>query len=909
MTTDPINQRLQRCEADLAELITRVARLETHHNAPNEPARETTKPPSATKQTTPTTTPPEVPPTAQPATVSLPQPTPTANPARPANNPPNPPTDITRFERIVGRKLYSWIGAIFIFAGAMFFLKLAYDHGWFALLNPATRCILTALAGAALITLGECARQRWGPRAAIGLTASGLATLYGTALASFHLFNLIPQSLAFAACSAVAALGITLTVRGRSLTLGVLALLGGYAAPILLGGQPTFDAALPAYLSTLLAIALGVAWRIPELTRLLYPTFIFHAALSALWLAAGGRDQLPLALGFHVAWWFAFQFIAAHLSRRAPRDLAHPALSFIATAWLVATAILLLQDHAHTLGLTILTLAAVQSAFALYDHIRLTPHASAAAENAELDWEDPPSITEIFINQSLPPGIAILWLQVVALLATAIGFELGGAGRLLAWTVLGFASIEAGRRTAHTLFDWLGLGVLVVALVGLVPLPALQPSLLRTVLTAGPFTIAWINLLALVVSGATIAAALRLRPLGTPPRRALANIVFFLSLHLFFALLLTVVNTPAIVPALWTTLAVAAALAPRLWTHLRTVGTAVWLLALTGVFHGFLNVLPQLAATIRPPFFNGAFLSSLLIVAALLFIASQRLTHLAPTARRRFARFVATLGGVYLLIFSATEGIVAARWLRALDFAPHWPDTTLHLWFATAAIALAATALLILARFRRAATLATAAAGIACAVPAVWCIALSWPSALGAASYPALPLLNPGTLVVAILGVCTFAAAPFAAPLLRTRTRTPNNDNTNARILRFTLLAALLFFWGSLQIDHAGARFAALLGNRLGDALMSLYWGVFAILLVAVGFRKTLPAPRYVGLALLGVTILKVLLFDLANVSLTARVLAFFITGLLLVGTSLAYAAREKRTNPPTQNLPPTGGD
>jgi uncharacterized membrane protein len=83
-----------------------------------------------------------------------------------------------------------------------------------------------------------------------------------------------------------------------------------------------------------------------------------------------------------------------------------------------------------------------------------------------------------------------------------------------------------------------------------------------------------------------------------------------------------------------------------------------------------------------------------------------------------------------------------------------------------------------------------------------------------------------------------------------------------------------------------------------------VWLAILAVLFIAFGFWRKSRAPRWTGLALLGIVALKVLVLDMANAETIWRVAALFVTGLLLVATSAVYtrAARAQAATPP---LPP----
>jgi len=97
--------------------------------------------------------------------------------------------------------------------------------------------------------------------------------------------------------------------------------------------------------------------------------------------------------------------------------------------------------------------------------------------------------------------------------------------------------------------------------------------------------------------------------------------------------------------------------------------------------------------------------------------------------------------------------------------------------------------------------------------------------------------------------------------------------------------ATLLFCVLTIEVsaycyEHAPqARFAA----------MSVLWTLFAIALMLLGFRYQQTRVRLVSLGLFGVTVLKVLVADMANVSTPFRIVSFVVLGLMLIGASYLY--------------------
>jgi uncharacterized membrane protein len=76
----------------------------------------------------------------------------------------------------------------------------------------------------------------------------------------------------------------------------------------------------------------------------------------------------------------------------------------------------------------------------------------------------------------------------------------------------------------------------------------------------------------------------------------------------------------------------------------------------------------------------------------------------------------------------------------------------------------------------------------------------------------------------------------------------------------------------------------------------TLAWGVFALGLVGAGLWRRASSARWVGLALLGATLGKVFLFDLAGLGNLYRVAALIGTAIVAIGASLLYQRFLKRS-------------
>ena len=76
---------------------------------------------------------------------------------------------------------------------------------------------------------------------------------------------------------------------------------------------------------------------------------------------------------------------------------------------------------------------------------------------------------------------------------------------------------------------------------------------------------------------------------------------------------------------------------------------------------------------------------------------------------------------------------------------------------------------------------------------------------------------------------------------------------------------------------------------------LSLVWGLYATALLAVGFWRRNRALRFCGLALFGITALKLVIIDIAHVHQIYRIVSFLALGVLMIAASYLYHRIEKR--------------
>jgi uncharacterized membrane protein len=147
-------------------------------------------------------------------------------------------------------------------------------------------------------------------------------------------------------------------------------------------------------------------------------------------------------------------------------------------------------------------------------------------------------------------------------------------------------------------------------------------------------------------------------------------------------------------------------------------------------------------------------------------------------------------------------------------------------------------------------------------------------------------MLNPRALAALLV----IALSYLLAWLHHRDDETPNRDFAIAATLVAAQVLALVLFTSEIY-----AYWAVREGRFARELMISATWGIYATVLVIVGLRKDYAPIRYLGLALLGLTILKVFAADMAELDRIYRVSSVIGLGIVLLVTSYLYNRARRR--------------
>jgi uncharacterized membrane protein len=769
-------------------------------------------------------------------------------------------------------------------------IKFAYDNGWFGHLPVPIRLILMSLVGVALLTAGEIVYRRVNVVSAAGLFGGGVAVLFLVSYAGHVYYQAYSYETGFVFAVATVLIGSLVAMRGLLVSIAVLSQIGGGLGPLILStGQPP-GVALLAYLLMLQIVALILClwaaspkWWILRFVSLAITGIWIVVALATGHWAPGVANEVLL-----------FSIISAavyqgELIRSAldTGELAHfetlvvrgsaATMSLLVNAGLCAVAMHVFYEWDSRLwrGGFVLTQALLCLAGGLRLPARRDSILSALAESFRT--------------------------QAVALIVLFVPVTLTSYWISLAWGILAVALASIGRRFDRSperiaaVATWL---LAILRLMSDVSFP--RGGLHETWLSVLGHPIAGRTVVGLVLAALGLALAWFLQAdvaLGRRPALRWEKIAVSATAVASMVWWLTSIDGfpragATLLIVLWAWLLVALDCLPQ---HLHLALHAMIVLAAAGIKWVLFDVAysqlgPQAAAMDYWPVLNPTMATGLSLAASLAGVAWCR----ADTLKRDINVPAGEVSGSSLveiiIVMLLTIGLsfevnrfvhrlVAARYpivispieLRLLLLTWLWLAAVLIValdrpWVRLPAAWIQAVAHLIVLKF-------------------LFIDMLGYPFA--ASPLPKLMFLANFEVVSACAVVAALLLIERLAPVHAT---SPGAISTQTLVNGLALLVVLRT--GTAEIDRL---FSVWLAPRLSDPVMakhaaiSIFWGLFAMALIAAGFRLRAPLSRYAGLGLFAVTLVKVIVVDMREVRYGYRVLAFIGLGLLLLATSVIY--------------------
>jgi uncharacterized membrane protein len=214
--------------------------------------------------------------------------------SRPA--PPSPAAPRPELEDLLGGRLLAWVGGAAVVLGLCFLLAIAVSRGW---LGEVERTVLAGAGSVAMLALGMWLHGHRGRTdAARAAAAGGIAGLFATAVVAGSVYDLVPALVALLGSLAVGVTATALALRWEAKGIAALGILGGLAAPALVGALGSGEAVLLLLVASAAAAAVLVWQRWPWLA---FGSFLIGTPQWLWYLAVAELDApatIAVLVGF-----------------------------------------------------------------------------------------------------------------------------------------------------------------------------------------------------------------------------------------------------------------------------------------------------------------------------------------------------------------------------------------------------------------------------------------------------------------------------------------------------------------------------------------------------------------------------------------------------------------------------------
>lgn len=812
----------------------------------------------------PPAAPEEPAPALQPAEpVATPEPAATAEEPAPAAPPPPPPPQKS-FEESFGTRWVVWVGGIALALGGVFLVQYSIEQG---LLGPGVRIFLGALLAALLIGAGEWTRRQEVLSGIAGLpsahipsilTAAGTTVAFADVYAAHALYGFLNAGAAFVLLGLVALATLAAALLHGPALAG-LGAVGAYLTPLLIASDQPDYWALYLYLAVVTAAAFALArariWRWLALAAVVFGT---------LWMFPGIEEPGALAPhAFHAAAGFVLVAVLIVSGLLYGPDAEPGRIDGVSSgtlgAYLFAAAVLVLaREHAGlALGVfTLLAVATVASAWRTEAAVAAVPVAALLAGLVIADWA-----LEMRLTSLVAPGGTALDLP-IAPPRPDYGLQLWlGAGFAILFGAGGFL---AQGRSPQPLAPTIWAATAVFA-----PLLILVALYWRIAGFAQSIPFAALALLVAALFGIAAETLIKRAP---RPGTAAAAALFATGAIAALALALTMALEQG-----WLTVALALMVPGTAWVAekrplplLRAIAGALIALVLLRILWE-----PRIVADPgTTPVFNWL-LWGYGVPAAAFWLAGWLL-------RRRADDLPARLADSAAILFTVLTGFLEIRhYVTRGDI--YWPESGL----AEAALQVSFGLAMVIGLERVRQRTGSVVHNIGALVVGALTLA-AIVLGLVIAENPWWNDIAVGGLVLNLILLGYALPAVLAAALgLLTRPSRPQWYRTVAAITAVVL--ALIYL--SLQVTRF-YRGAVLTEGDFTDAegyTYSAVWLAFGVALLVIGIALRSQPVRLASAAVVLLTVAKVFLLDLAELTGVWRALSFIGLGLVLVGIGWLY--------------------
>jgi len=232
----------------------------------------------------------------------------------------------TDFEKFIGENLMNKIGILILVIAIGLGIKYAIGEGW---INPVGRIAIGLLTGGILIGIAHKLRKNYTAFSSV-LAGGGIAVFYSSIAFGFQLYELFTQTQAFLIMVVITGSAIALSLVYDKKELAVLAILGGFASPILVSTGAGNYKILFTYIMILdigmLVLAYYKNWKLVNIV-----SFISTVLLFGIWMIGTYEEKgtLPYVGALIFATLFYLTFFLMNIINNLKKNEKFTAFDFI----------------------------------------------------------------------------------------------------------------------------------------------------------------------------------------------------------------------------------------------------------------------------------------------------------------------------------------------------------------------------------------------------------------------------------------------------------------------------------------------------------------------------------------------------------------------------------------------------
>jgi uncharacterized membrane protein len=833
-----VRGRILTLESEVAKLRASLRRRDAETPAPRPAQSASASPPSSSPASSP------IEPVASPVSASL--------DAHRSSAPQFSESDLPILNAIrgffTGGNALVRAGIIVLFFGVAFLLRYVTQHTHVPI---EVRLAGVALGAIVFLALGWSLRKSR-PGYALALQGGGVGILYLTIFAALHLYALLPVVVAFGVFAVLAVLSATLAILQDSAAFALLAVTGGFLAPILASTGEGSHVVLFSYYAVLNAAIVAIAW-FKAWRPLNLAGFAFTFIIGTLWGVLRYRaEDFSTTEPFLVLFFLFYVAVAVLFTLRQPvnlRSYVDGTLVFGLPIIAFGLQSTMLHDRVFSLAYSAVAVSALYLVIAWLLH-----------RGRNEAWR-------VLIEAFVALGVAFLTL--------AVPLALDSRWNAATWALEGGALIWIGCRQQRRLPRMFGAILTIAA--GCVVAQDFDVIRGELVLEPRPY------LCVLTLSAASVFSARTLQAY----RQRLEEYEYVFAAVLFLwglfwwsmggvGEIIRFVPPPYVTAANLSFAALTALLSSELYERTEidmAKATASCLLPVMLLFAA------AAAGTVHHPFAQGGWVSWPFAFVILYLLAHRQ----EGIGAGSLAKALHVASAWLLCAMVSWEAAWAVN--TAVHGSESWPALA---WAMGAVLALFSLPRLVTRvnwpfRVHREAYLFTAGIGYAVYL-GLWSLTTNLTLHGGADPLPYLPLLNPLDIAQAFV----FMAIVRYWKFLRAAHLKAFSD-IDPRLLP-TCFAGLAFIWANavlLRTLHqwGGVPFSleSFAQSTLTQTALSIFWAILALTMMLLAARKSTRVVWLAGAVLLAVVVAKLFLVDLSRIGSIERIVSFVGVGLLML--------------------------